>query len=502
MTKALFASGSLPPCPASFNLASYVLGAGDDADVALVVSSGPDAAPAEWRYADLRAAVHRSAGGLAARGVRPGDRVLLRIGNDPAFAILFLAAITLGAVPVPTSALLTPPEVHAIASEITPRLTCFAGGLKPISLPGAVLDADEVAALMAADPIGPDMGDPNRLAYMIYTSGTSGRPRAVMHAHRAIWARRMMWDGWYGLRADDRMLHAGAFNWTYTLGTGLLDPWSRGATAMIYSGPADRSVWGKLAQQLKPSIFAAAPGVYRQILTQDTAPFKALRHGLSAGEKLSPDVRAAWQRETGTEIYEALGMSECSTFISHPAGRPVDPASAGYPQQGRRIAVLGADGTPTDIDTPGQLAVHRQDPGLMLGYFNQPEETAARFAGDWFATGDTVSMAQDGAITYLGRDDDMMNAGGYRVSPLEVECALLEHDGVEEAAAAEVEVKPGVTVIGAFFVGTATPEELQEFCAARLAKYKQPRMFVPKTALPRGANGKLRRKDLRSEGPT
>jgi acyl-coenzyme A synthetase/AMP-(fatty) acid ligase len=114
-------------------------------------------------------------------------------------------------------------------------------------------------------------------------------------------------------------------------------------------------------------------------------------------------------------------MSEVSTFISASPARPAPPGASGYPQPGRRVAVLDADGAPVPRGAPGTLAVHRDDPGLFLGYLNQPEDTAARFAGDWFLTGDTVSMADDGAITYLGRDDDMMNAGGYRVSPLEVE---------------------------------------------------------------------------------
>ncbi|MEM7003538.1 MAG: AMP-binding protein, partial [Pseudomonadota bacterium] len=464
MSLSVFNAGPPEPCPHPFNLAEYVLSAGDDAAPALIVADGSDWAQTTWRYADLRGAVYRTAGGLAAHGIEPGDRILLRVGNDPAFAILFLGAIILGAHPVPTSTQLTEAEVRAIADELDPALCCFAGGLLPFALPCPTLDTNEVAALSAADPVPAELGSPDRLAYMIYTSGTSGKPRAVMHAHRAVWARRMMWDGWYGLRADDRMLHAGAFNWTYTLGTGLLDPWAIGATAMIYTGAPDRRVWGKLATQLQPTIFAAAPGVLRQITAVGAEGFDRLRHTLSAGEKLPPAVRDAWRAQTGTEVYEALGMSECSTFISHPAGKAPDPTTAGQVQPGRHIAVLGPDGQPVQAGTPGQLAIHRSDQGLMLGYLGQSEDTQARYQWDWFLTGDTVAMV-DGTVTYLGRDDDMMNAGGYRVSPLEVESVLLTHPDVAEAAVVEQEVKPGVTVIVAHFVGPATPEELTEFCA-------------------------------------
>ncbi|GGA11366.1 long-chain-fatty-acid--CoA ligase [Amylibacter cionae] len=492
---AIFNEGAPLPCPVSFNLAHYVLAAGKDDAIALEVIAQTTT---RWRYADLRDAVWRTAGGLLDTGLVAGDRLLLRVGNDAAFPILFLAAIAVGIVPVPTSALLTEPEVRSIVAELEPKLVAFAGGLEPIAKLGVpTLDAAGVARLRAAEPAAPVMGDPDRLAYMIYTSGTSGKPRAVMHAHRAVWARRMMWNGWYGLRADDRMLHAGAFNWTYTLGTGLLDPWAIGATAMVYTGPPDRSIWGKLVAQHRATIFAAAPGVYRQIVETGADGFDGLRHGLSAGEKMPAAVLSAWQEQTGKQVYEALGMSEVSTFVSSSPNVPPKSGTSGRVQQGRHIGVLGPDG-PVEANQPGVLAVHRSDQGLMLGYMGQPAETAAKFQGDWFVTGDTVSMDEDGYITYLGRDDDMMNAGGYRVSPLEVEAAMLACEGVEHAAAAEVEVRAGVHVIAGFYVADRDLDaKLTENCARTLAKYKQPRMFVRMDTLPTGANNKVQRKALR-----
>ena len=492
---AIFDEGSPSPCPTPFNLAQYVLTAGADDAIALEVIGDTTT---RWRYADLRDAVWRTAGGLLGTGLKEGDRMLLRVGNDAAFPVLFLAAIAVGIIPVPTSALLTEPEVRSIVAELKPDLVAFAGGLEPIAKLGVpTLNSAGVARLRSAAPAAPVTGDPDRLAYMIYTSGTSGKPRAVMHAHRAVWARRMMWEGWYGLRPDDRMLHAGAFNWTYTLGTGLLDPWAIGATAMVYTGPPDRSIWGKLVAAHHATIFAAAPGVYRQIVESGAKGFDGLRHGLSAGEKMPAAVLAAWQEQTDKQVYEALGMSEVSTFVSSSPNVPPKTGTSGRVQQGRRVAVMGADG-PVDFGQSGVLAVHRSDPGLMLGYMGQPEETAAKFQGDWFVTGDTVSMDQDGYITYLGRDDDMMNAGGYRVSPLEVEAAMLSCDGVEQAAAAEVEVRAGVRVIAGFYVAEHDLDaKLTENCTQALAKYKQPRMFVRMETLPTGANNKVQRKALR-----
>ena len=203
------------------------------------------------------------------------------------------------------------------------------GGLQPAGIlhDPAVACADpagaklvDLAALQAMRALPPapyHMGAPDRLAYIVYTSGTSGRPRAVMHAHRAIWARQMMHQGWYDISEDDRLMHAGAFNWTFTLGTGLLDPWSVGATALIPAQGVPPEALPLLLKRHDATIFAAAPGVYRKVLgAGHPLPLPRLRHGLAAGEKLPETTRAAWQAATGTPVYEAYGMSEISTFIS------------------------------------------------------------------------------------------------------------------------------------------------------------------------------------------
>lgn len=491
--------GGPAPCPAPFNLAAHVLAAADRVPDRIALQVVRPQGAERWSYARLQTAVRGTGAGFLAMGLRPGDRVLMRLGNTVDFPVVFLGAIAAGLVPVPTSGQLTLPEVTRMAAELAPALIVAAPGLAVPAAPECpVLTLESLRALYDGPPCDWAMGDPDRLAYLIYTSGTSGRPRAVAHAHRAIWARRMMHDGWYGLAEGDRLMHAGSFNWTYTLGTGLMDPWSVGAQALIPAEGVAAAQLPLLLKRFDATIFAAAPGVYRQMLRAPMPALPKLRHGLSAGEKLPDAVRQAWEAATGTPICEALGMSEISTFVSAAPGHPAPPGASGYPQPGRRVAVLDARGAPVPRGTPGTLAVHRSDPGLFLGYLDQPEDTAARFSGDWFLTGDTVAMAQDGAITYLGRDDDMMNAGGYRVSPLEVERAMNAHPAIEESAAVEVEVRPGVSVIALFYAGTDTPpSELAAFAEEQLARYKQPRLYIPLPAIPKGANNKLARKALR-----
>ena len=494
------------PCPAPFNLAEYVLAAGEAQPDHIALQVLRLTGAERWSYARLTAAVRGIGTGFLRAGLAPGDRLLLRLGNTVDFPLAYLGAIAVGVVPVPTSSQLTTPEITAMAATLKPAAVLAGEGIAlPETDAARVLPAADLTRWQSLPPCDWDRGSPDRLAYMVFTSGSSGRPRAVMHAHRAIWARRMMWDGWYGLRADDRLMHAGAFNWTYTLGTGLMDPWAIGATALIPQPGIAPAQLPLLMKRFDATIFAAAPGVYRQLLKMPVPPLPRLRHGLSAGEALPDTTRTAWETATGTPVYEALGMSEVSTYIAASPTRPAPKGTAGYPQPGRCVAVLGADGQPVPRGAPGQLAVAADDPGLMLGYWGAADDSAARLRDGWFLTGDTAMMAQDGAITYLGRDDDMMNAGGFRVSPLEVESAFDAHPGLAESAAVELPLRDGVSVIALAYVpqdDDPGEDALQAHARAMLARYKQPRVYRCMAALPRAANNKLDRRRLRQEWGT
>ncbi|MCC6002031.1 MAG: acyl--CoA ligase [Pararhodobacter sp.] len=490
------------PCPAPFNLAEYVLaeGARQPDRIALQVLRLTGAE--RWSYARLIAAVRGIGTGFLRAGLVPGDRLLMRLGNTVEFPLAYLGAIAVGVVPVPTSAQLTVPEITRMAADLDPAAVLAGADIALPDHPARILPAADLARWQDLPPCDWQRGSPDRLAYMVFTSGSSGRPRAVMHAHRAVWARRMMWAGWYGLTPDDRLMHAGAFNWTYTLGTGLMDPWAIGATALIPQAGIAPAQLPLLMKRFDATILAAAPGVFRQLLKMPVPPLPRLRHGLSAGEKLAEPTRAAWTQATGTPVFEALGMSEVSTYVSASPERPAPGTAAGYPQPGRCVAILGEDGQPVPRGRAGQLAVAGDDPGLMLGYWRAEADSRARLRDGWFLTGDTAQMAEDGAITYLGRDDDMLNAGGYRVSPLELERLFDAHPGIADCAAVELPVRTGVSIIALAYVPAGEdPGEAALIAHARahLARYKQPRLYRCLDTLPRAANNKLDRRHLRQE---
>jgi acetyl-CoA synthetase len=507
---------ALPPLviPERFNMARYCLAQSASrlpTKPALVVIDDPDpqTPPLEtWTFAQMEDAVLRVAAALEDLGLKPGDRILIRLDNTSTYPILYFGAIAAGLIAVATSSQLTAAEADFLMQDSAPRAVALAPHLPRGDIPDGVVMLEEAtvrdmihyarrgsyADTRAEDP-----------AYLLYTSGTTARPKGVVHAHRVALGRSRTYQGWYGIRPDDVMLHAGAFNWTYTLGTGLIDPWANGVTSTIFVGEKTPEVWPAVIRKAGATLFAAVPGLFRQILKYappgplDVSP---LRHGLIAGEAPAPSLFADWYARTGTELYEALGMSEISTYVSTCPGMARKDGSPGRAQPGRRVAVLpvesGTDPLPSGEE--GLLAVHRSDPGLMLGYWNRSDEEAEVYRGEWFLGGDLAIIDADGYIFHQGRANDVMKALGYRVSPLEVETAIAQHPNVAEVACAEISPREGVTVIGAFLVAkpghTVDAGSVLAFAKERLAQYKCPREIMVVDALPRTPNGKVKRSEL------
>ena len=479
-------TGELPP--QRLNLARYCLAGKPAAKTALIVAGQ---VTGRWTYGALEDVVLRLGEGLRRAGLERHERLFIRMGNSLDYALVFLAATAIGAVPIPASPMLVEREVAGLLAHSGARFLAWDRALALPDVTGIKVvnpaDLQRMRQCPAGTYADTEADDP---AYLVYTSGTSGTPKGVLHGHRAIWGRRPMYQGWYGIGADDVMLHTGAFNWTYTLGTGLCDPFANGATAIVTTGERDPHVWERLARDHGATILASVPGIYRQFLRTGFKPGPTLRHALTAGEALPLALLDHWRAETGLELYEALGMSEISTYISSSPTVPVRRGSPGKAQPGRSIRIFES----------GEIGVHRSDPGLLLRYWGEDIP-----GGEWFPTGDLAQIDADGYVWYEGRADDMMNAGGFRVSPLEVEAVLLQHPDVADAGVREWRVSETNSIIAAFIVpcGSRAPEEhhIFSFMRERLAAYKVPKQIWFVDALPRTANGKLVRKALdRNQG--
>jgi acetyl-CoA synthetase len=345
-------------------------------------------------------------------------------------------------------------------------------------------------------------------AYLVYTSGTTGYPKGVLHAHRALLGRQPSSTYWFDFHPDgDRVLHSGKFNWTYVLGTGLMDPLYRGHTAMVHEGASDASMWIPLIAKHGATIFIGVPTLYRQIIQRTNhgrADVPTLRHCMSAGEHLSDELLEAWRERFGLDIYEGLGMSECSYYLCETKSRPIRPGSAGFAQPGHDVKLLDPQ---TLREVPrgaeGMLCIPRSDPALLLRYWNQPEETALCFRGHWFMTGDYARQDEDGYLWFLGRQDDLINSFGYRVSPHEVERVLKEHPDIADAAAVGEDLGTEKMLVVAYVIvrpgSTVSADSIVAYGRQHLAAYKSPRIVYLVDELPRTRNGKVLRRALRPE---
>lgn len=504
--------GDLPPD--RLNLARYSLErarkSGPEKTALIVVD---EISVSSWTYTRLERQILCIAHGLGTAGFVAGDRLLLRLNNGLDYVLVFFGAIAAGMVPIPVSPLLIESEIAFVLEDAKPRGLVGDRTLSNPKLPPnaemiQIWDIDRLKTTVPRSYHDTSQDDP---AFIVYTSGTSGRPKGVMHAQRAAWGRRPMYEGWYGITSQDTVLHSSALNWTYSLGTGLMDPWANGATSVLYCGPRSLEVWPRLIVDHGVSIFASVPALYRQLLKYcELGGLKRslLRHCLSAGETLSSEIQEKWHERTEKFIYEAFGMSEISTFISTRPTQPAARGSCGRAQPGRYVRILpqesGTSAVP--IGQTGLIGVHRSDPGLMIGYVTEGSIEGANLRGDWFISGDLGHADLDGNIWFDGRTDDMMNAMGIRLAPQEVEAAIERHPAVAEAAVVERKVRKDVSAIVGFVVlreqMPCERDSLLAFLRTHLAEYKLPKEIVFVESLPRTANGKLVRRALRNLSPT
>ena len=464
--------------------------------------------------------------------VNVGERVLIRLPNCLDYPTAFLGTMKRGAISVPTSTLLTAEEVAYLARDSNaavlvtdkaawPALQDHLSGLpnlKHVFLSGtgdiakhATLNVCDLAAELSAietcsgtHPTAAE--DP---AYLVYTSGTTGYPKGVLHAHRALIGREPAAKYWFNFsdNLQDRIMHSGKFNWTYVLGTGLMDPLYLGKTVIVHEGKNDADLWTRLIAKHSATIFVGVPTIYRQIIQKSSAQqadVASLRHCMSAGEHLSDEVLQQWRARFGQDIYEAVGMSEFSYYLSQSTFRPIRAGSAGFPQPGHAIKLLNPE-TLEEVEQgeEGMICVPDNDPGLFLRYWNLDEETAKYKHDGWFFTGDYARYDEDGYIWFLGRKDDIIKSFGYRVSPYEIERVYKSHPAVADCAAVGEELEKDKLLVVTYVILQpnleVTADELLAFGKQHLAAYKTPKTVYLTKDFPRTKNGKILRKDINNK---
>ena len=505
-----------------FNACEYLLdrrvAAGDGDRIALTGVAG------ELTYAQLLGRVEATAAALAGIGLQPEQRLVMFMSDSPEFVTVYLAAMRMGAVPVPVSTMLhadglaellrdsrarllaITPEFAATAADAVTAAPELRGVLAPAGtgLAASVPVHDLASLAAAASPdqtVYPSSADSP--AFWLYTSGTTGEPKAAMHRHGSV---RVVCEtyaaGVLGIRRDDRCLSAAKAFFAYGLGNSLLFPLSVGAAAVLEPAPAKPDQIVARAAQYGATLFFAGPTFFANMLRAGL-PADALagvRLAASAGEALPATLYSRWTSRFGTDILDGIGMTEVlHIFLSNREGQ-VRPGTTGVAVPGYDLRILDEDGTEAAPGTPGTLYV--RGASAATGYWSRYDASRQVFQGEWLRTGDTYVQDADGYFSCLGRTSDMLKASGMWVSPAEVEARLLAHDAVAQAIVVAGHDADGLEKPVAYVVlrpgCRATESELVEFCRDGLPAYKRPRRVVFTDAYPTTATGKVRRVELRA----
>ncbi|MFI6548184.1 AMP-binding protein [Streptomyces prunicolor] len=508
------------PRPEHFNWALDwfdVIAAGNDRTALRIVEE--DGTEAALSFAEMSARSNRVANWLRAQGVGPEDRILVMLGNQTELWETALAAMKLRAVVIPATPLLGPADLRdrvargrvrqvIVRSEDVDKFDEVPGDYTRITVGGAVEgwrtyeDAYAAAAEFTAD--APTLADDPLMLY--FTSGTTAHPKLVEHTHTSYPIGHLATMYWIGLRPGDVHLNISSPGWAKHAWSNLFAPWNAEATVFIHN--YTRFDAARLMAEMDRAgvtTFCAPPTVWRMLIQADLSQLRTPpREALAAGEPLNPEVIEQVRRAWGVTIRDGFGQTETAVQVSNSPGQPLKTGSMGRPSPGYRVELLDpVSGAPGAAE--GEIALDLSDPpvGLMTGYHGDPDRTAEAMAGGYYRTGDIGARDADGYITYVGRSDDVFKASDYKISPFELESALLEHEAVAEAAVVPAPDELRLAVPKAYVVlaagwepGPDTAKVLFEHSRDVLAPYKRIRR-LEFADLPKTVSGKIRRIELR-----
>ncbi|MDQ1007492.1 acetyl-CoA synthetase [Streptomyces sp. V4I23] len=470
-------------------------------------------------FAEMADRSDRVADWLRGLGVRPGDRVVVMLGNQVELWETALAAMKLRAVVIPATPLLGPADLrdrvergrarHVIVrSEDAAKFAEVPGDYTRIAVgdrvPHWIAYEDAYGAGAPFVPDGPTRADDPLMLY--FTSGTTARPKLVEHTHVSYPVGHLATMYWIGLRPGDVHLNISSPGWAKHAWSNLFAPWNAEATVFIHN--YTRFDAARLMAEMDRAgvtSFCAPPTVWRMLIQADLGGLaRRPREVVAAGEPLNPEVIETVRREWGVTIRDGFGQTETAVQVSNSPGQLLKAGSMGRPSPGYTVELLDpVTGEPGAKEGEIALDLSTAPVGLMTGYHGDPERTAEAMAGGYYRTGDIAARDDDGYLTYVGRSDDVFKASDYKISPFELESALLEHEAVAEAAVVPAPDPVRLAVPKAYVVlaegweaGPDTAKVLFEHSRAVLAPYKRIRR-LEFAELPKTVSGKIRRVELR-----
>ncbi|TDU28002.1 benzoate-CoA ligase [Panacagrimonas perspica] len=515
---------SIEPTPERLNFAQHLLdlNASRADKLAYIDDAG------SLSYGQLAGAVRRFAGALESLGLRREDRVLLCAHDSTDWPVAFLGCLYAGVVPVAVNTLLGATDYaymieHARARAVIVSQALLAtiesavqqSSVKPESLIVSRADsatlpigAKRFEDLLAAGmemPVAATTGRDD-IAFWLYSSGSTGRPKGTVHTHGNLFATAATYGAnVLGLREDDVTFSAAKLFFAYGLGNALTFPLSVGATVILMAErPTPDAVFKRLVDG-QPSVFFGVPTLYAGMLASAALPAREtvrIRRCTSAGEALPKEIGEKFEAHFGAPILDGIGSTEMlHIFLSNRADE-LRYGTSGKPVPGYELQLLDDSGAPVGADEVGDLYVKGDSSALM--YWGNREKSRATFLGGWTKTGDKYVRDAQGWYTYAGRSDDMLKVSGQYVSPFEVECCLMQHEFVLEAALIGITDGDGLTKSKAFVVlrqgveaSDALAVEIKRFVKERLAPHKYPRRIDFIFELPKTPTGKIQRFKLR-----
>jgi acyl-coenzyme A synthetase/AMP-(fatty) acid ligase len=464
-----------------------------------IVSIDAEGNRRDWHFGELIACSAGLSGAFAARGVRRGDVVMTLAGNRIEWVLTLLACWRMGAVALPCNTMLRRADLEHRVAAADPKL-CVGEEALLTEMPGGVplMTMAEVVRVLDEDlpqetPAAIEEMGAEDPALVVFTSGTTGEPRGVVHAYRYLLGQQGQAEHWFGSRKGELAWCTTATGWSKSARNVFLAPWLTGAAAVIHDGRFDPAERLDFAEALGVNVLCQAPTEYRMLAKRTTLrPLPALRRMVSAGEPLDPETIAAFREATGLEPADGYGQTETGHVTGNLAGEPVRQGSMGRPLPGIETRIV-----------EGELQLLAGSSPTFFSRYLDGE----RFEGEWWQTGDLVHADEDGYLWFEGRGDDIILSSGYRIGPTEVESALLSHPAVADAAAVAAPDPERGAVVRAIVVLRKTLEEgassdelareLQEHCKRETAPYKFPRIVEFAAELPKTSSGKIKRAELR-----
>lgn len=472
-----------------------------------------------WTYQELSDATNSIAAGLVRQGILPGDRVAFLLTNSPELIFLNLACIQIGAIAVPMNVRLKGAELAYIFNHCRARLAVVHQELLPnldsvrselplvesvfvVGTTGSAVGYRSFAELpqTATSVLSPDLSADAPLA-ILYTSGTTARPKGVTHTNRTLTSTVCNYVATIGLKSDDIVFGMLSMSHIFGYTLQLLSPLSVGATVVASHNFDACRVLDVIGRHRVTHLFGL-PVMFDALTRQPLAPgidIRSLRYCLAGGDAVSQRLNATVYSVLGAELFEGCGMTEVIPYTLNRPGIENRIGSIGKPSNGMSLRLIDDQGHDVAEGDVGEILVRSE--AVTAGYWQDPVATEASFLDGWFRTGDLGRRDEDGYYWFVGRSKEIIIRGGSNISPLEVEGAIARHPAVHEVAVAGIPDNTYGEIVAAFVIlkpdQTASESDLRQFAAEKIADYKLPEKITFLAELPRGLTGKIQRKALR-----